>query len=187
MRGCSCRGTAGFVHVSCLAEQAKILVAEAEENNLDYKARNERWKRWHTCSLCEQQHHGVVLCALGWACWKTYVGRPETDEVRRMAMTELGNGLYIANHFADALPVQEAQLSLLRRLDAAEENVLVVQGNLSITYQNLGRNEEALQMRRDVYSGYLKLLGEHGNTLVAASNYANHLLIVQRFEEAKSL
>ena len=36
MRGCSCRGTAGFAHVSCLAEQAKILVAEAEEN-LDNK------------------------------------------------------------------------------------------------------------------------------------------------------
>ena len=29
VRGCSCRGTAGFAHVSCLAEQAKILVAEA--------------------------------------------------------------------------------------------------------------------------------------------------------------
>ena len=35
VRGCSCRGTAGFAHVSCLAEQAKILFAEAEENNLD--------------------------------------------------------------------------------------------------------------------------------------------------------
>ena len=29
---------AGFAHVSCLAEQAKILVAEAEENNLGAKA-----------------------------------------------------------------------------------------------------------------------------------------------------
>ena len=38
VRGCACRGTAGFAHVSCLAEQAKILVAEAEENNLDDKA-----------------------------------------------------------------------------------------------------------------------------------------------------
>ena len=34
VRMCACRGTAGFVHVSCLAEQAKILYAEAEENNL---------------------------------------------------------------------------------------------------------------------------------------------------------
>ena len=38
MRMCACRGTAGFAHVSCLAEQAKILVAEAEENNLGNKA-----------------------------------------------------------------------------------------------------------------------------------------------------
>ena len=28
--------------------------------------------------MCEQEYHGVVACALGWACWKTYVGRPET-------------------------------------------------------------------------------------------------------------
>ena len=51
MRGCACRGTAGVAHVSCLAEQAKILVAEAEENNLGYKAFNERWKRW-TRAVC---------------------------------------------------------------------------------------------------------------------------------------
>ena len=31
VRGCACRGTAGFAHVSCLAEQAKILYAEAED------------------------------------------------------------------------------------------------------------------------------------------------------------
>ena len=34
VRGCACRGTAGFAHVSCLAEQAKILCDEADENNL---------------------------------------------------------------------------------------------------------------------------------------------------------
>ena len=33
VRGCSCRGASGFVHVSCLARQAKILVAEAEERD----------------------------------------------------------------------------------------------------------------------------------------------------------
>ena len=30
VRMCACRGTAGFAHVSCLAEQAKILCAEAD-------------------------------------------------------------------------------------------------------------------------------------------------------------
>jgi hypothetical protein len=41
------------------------------------KVIDERWARWYSCSLCEQRYHGVVCCALGWACWKTYVGRPE--------------------------------------------------------------------------------------------------------------
>ena len=72
-----------------LEELLKILFAEAEENNLDDKVQNERLKRWYTCSLCEQQYHGVVACALGWACWKTYLGRPETAELRRGAMTQL--------------------------------------------------------------------------------------------------
>ena len=37
VRGCACHTTEGFVHVSCLAKQAKSLVAEALENNLDIK------------------------------------------------------------------------------------------------------------------------------------------------------
>merc|ERR1719400_2615378 len=45
VRGCACRGTSGFAHVSCLVEQAKILLAEAEENNLDIKMVNARWRR----------------------------------------------------------------------------------------------------------------------------------------------
>ena len=58
----------GFAHVSCLAEQAKILVAEAEENNLDYE-REARWRRWDNCSLCEGARFGAtrlgVLEAVG--------------------------------------------------------------------------------------------------------------------------
>ena len=70
VRGCACRGTAGFAHVSCLAEQAKLLVAEAEENNLGDEAWCEGWGRWRICSLCGQYYHGAVKCAMGWACYK---------------------------------------------------------------------------------------------------------------------
>ena len=42
LRMCACQETAGFVHVSCLAEQAKILFAEAEANNLGHKAKDAR-------------------------------------------------------------------------------------------------------------------------------------------------
>ena len=183
VRGCSCRGTAGFAHVSCLAEQAKILLEEAEENNLDLVP---RWARWHKCSLCEQLYHGVVRCALGWACWKTYVGRPEVDLSRRLSMTQLGNGLSAAYHHDDE--VREAELSMERRLDASKHNILTAQGNLANLYRKLGRHEAALCMRQDVYSGRLKLNGEEDSeTLRAANNYALSLCYLQRFEEAKLL
>ena len=52
VRGCACgdrdgvaSGSTGIAHVSCLAEQAKILLAEAEENNLDVEVKTERWRR----------------------------------------------------------------------------------------------------------------------------------------------
>jgi len=188
VRMCACRGTAGLVHVSCLAEQAKILMDEVEENNLGFKVMAERWTRWHTCSLCEQRYHGVVYCALGWACWKTYVGRPEKDQARCLAMGVLGSGLSEANHHEDALSVREANLSMMRRLGAPEHNILVAQSCLANTYRALGRSEQALQLKRDVYSGRVELNGEeHRETLVAALNYAASLSDLERFEEVRAL
>ena len=129
-----------------------------------------------------------MRCALGWACWKTYVGRPEADQARRFAINLLGNGLAAANHNEDALTVQEAMLSMLRRLGDSEENLLVVKGNLASTYQALGRLEQALRLKLDLYSGSLRLHGEqHKGTVIAAYNYADCLVRLNRFEEAKSL
>ena len=192
MRGCSCRGTAGFAHVSCLAEQAKLLNEEAEENGLFGTERGElRWRRWNTCSLCEQGYHGVVYCALGWACWKTYLGRPrgpEADWLRGAAMTLLGNGLFLTDHYADASSVFKARYSTLRRTGASEHYLLVAAGNLANSYQALGRCEEALRLRQEVYSGHLKLNGEeYYETLREANNYASSLIDLQRFKEARSL
>ena len=153
-----------------MAEQAKILLAEAEENNLGVKAFNARWARWYSCSLCEQKYHGVVQCALGWACWKTYVGRPEADQFRRMAMGTLGRGLSAAEHYVDALSVQEARLSSMRRLGATEWDVLVTQSNLAGTFAELGRFEEALRLKRDVYFGRLKLHGEENEQTSSLSS-----------------
>ena len=166
VRMCSCRGTAGFAHVSCLAEQAKILFAEAEENNLGWETKNPRWARWCTCSLCEQEYHGVVRCALGWACWKTHLGRPETDQLYGMAMNQLGSGLSLAYQNEDALSVREAELAMLRRIGASAYRILGVQNNLANTYVDLGRLEPALLLTRDVYSAHLMINGnQHKETL----------------------
>ena len=188
VRGCACRGTAGFAHASCLAEQVKILVAECEENNLDAQAMQSRWDRWDYCGLCEQRYHGVVACALGWACWKTYVGRPEADFARCAAMNSLGDGLTDAEHLEDSVTVREAQVSMLRRVGAPADQMLVAQGNLAQCYSRLGRKEEALPMFEAIYSGHLELFGnEEKNTITSAMNYAISLFGLLHFDEAKSV
>ena len=103
-------------------------------------------------------------------------------------MTELGIGLFAAGHNEDALVVQKADLATLLRIGASESSILDVQSNLSNTYELLGRHESALHMKRDVYSGRLKLNGEeHPQTLIVANNYANSLCNLQRHAEAKTL
>ena len=195
VRGCACgdrdgvaAGTTGIAHVSCLAEQAKILVAEAEENNLDARTLCSKWERWNMCSLCEQEYHGVVRCALGWACWKTYVRRPEGHMLKNNAMTELGNGLSEVGHHTDALIVMEADLAMRRSRGTPGNFLLIVQGNLANIYDLVGRHEEALEMYRNVYFKKLELYGEeHRSTVLSANNYADTLRSLGRFKETKSL
>jgi len=174
VRGCACRGTAGFVHVSCLAEQAKILCDEAEENNLDIKAKNERFRRWQECSLCEQTYHGGVKCALGWACWKTYLGRPEGDRFRIWAMGTLGQSMRMVGHVREATVVLEALLALIDRQPEKEKHthtVLNVQNTLASLYGQQGRHEEELSLRRKNYP-LLKLIegANSQNALISANN-----------------
>ena len=103
-------------------------------------------------------------------------------------MSLLGTGLHEIKHYEDALSVQEACLSLLRRHGAAEFTILGMQNNLAVTYENLGRFEEALRLKLDVYSGSLKVNGiEHKDALIAANNYAWGLIQLERFEEVKAL
>ena len=43
-------------------------------------------------------------------------------------------------------------------------------------------------MRRDAYSGFVKVIGEeHAHTLTAGNNYASSLVDTKRFKEARSL
>jgi hypothetical protein len=77
----------------------------------------------------------------------------------------------------------------IRMRDGAPEcEILAVQSNLANTYSWLGRDEEALSMRREVYSRTLKLFGEeHSQTLIEANNYASLLKNLKCFEETNLL
>ena len=59
---------------------------------------------------------------------------------------------------------------------------------ISHTYDALGRFEEALSMRQDTYSGWLKLKGgAHEQTLREATSCATTLSKLERYAEAKAL
>jgi len=84
--------------------------------------------------------------------------------------------------------VYEAEFYMMLRVGASGVYMLVTQGNLASTYAELGRHEEALSMRRDVYYGLLKLKGEeHGETLREANNYVSTFMQLKRRTEAKRL
>jgi len=109
------------------------------------------------------------------------------DWCRGAALTDLGIGLSGANHHADALVVRVAQLAMHRRLGDSEERILAAQSNLAESYQALGRFDQALRLRGEIYSEHSKRNGEeHEDNLTAANNYANSLIGLERYAEAKA-
>ena len=62
-----------------------------------------RWSKWTRCGICDQNYRGVVSCALGWACWKSYVQRPMEGPAKRAALTTLGSGLMDGDRAGEAL------------------------------------------------------------------------------------
>ena len=87
MRGCACRI---FAHVSCLAEQAKMRL----RRRTIWQRKDQVRAMGSIVACAGHLYHGVVQCALAWACWKTHVFQHAGDLTRACsAMTVLGNGL----------------------------------------------------------------------------------------------
>ena len=155
---------------------------------MDIKVWNERWDRWHTCSLCEQEYHGVVACALGWACWKTYVGRPEGDVARRSALTRLGLGLSRTDQYDAALTVFQAEADALKRFPPAEEiTVDDNASNIALCCGELGLYEEALEIERRIYDRDVASgVADTEDSFITAKQLAATLTKLGREAEAKS-
>ena len=103
----------------------------------------------------------------------------------------LGAGAIVGGKRGWVLLERRAELRIercSRVFGGSEECILAVQSNLAITYKRLGRLDESIRLRQDVYSGLLKLHGEeHGETLVEACNYASILGHLERYAEAKTV
>ena len=112
---------------------------------------------WH-----EQQYHGVVFCALGWACWKASAGNGLGSTE---SMTSLGP-VYPVHNATRTRP--RASWLRMKAAKAVSNVTFSPSGRLANTYQDLGRSEEALPAptRLRTRRGALKTPGR--------SNYAGH-------------
>jgi len=189
VRSCACRGAAGVAHLSCLAKQAKILCDEAEEVDWDDESYAESWHKWTTCGLCKQDYHGVVCAALGWACWKSYVGLPEADDKRCAALRALSHCIAVDDRDgASAICIHQANIDSVRRFMPDEEGLLLhAQTNLALAYKSVGRNSEALALQREVYAQSKELGDEDDVFFSTVTDLALSLMEADLWGEAKTL
>ena len=181
--GCACHGGMGLAHVACLVRQGEVSVKEEEEWGT-----GEGIEKWWKCFDCGQKFHGAVKLALGWACWKTYLGRPDTAWIRCTSMQILGGALLDSSLGEEALTVFEANLALVRRYWSHDEAVVLsVQTNIAVCLSGLERDDEALALKRGIYAKEVATLGvSHKNTILDGNNIAGTMLDLQLWDEAKA-
>ena len=75
----------------------------------------------------------------------------------------------------------------MQRNGAPEADVLVVRTAIADCYEDLGRNEELLAMRRHIYERMVEIFGAtDSSTLLDASRLADSLILEGRYREARS-
>merc|ERR1712129_328270 len=87
----------------------------------------------------------------------------------------------------EALPVLEASLALRRRRWSSDENqILIAQGNVASCLADLGRNDEALVLKREVFARYVAVLGaSHERTIQSGCNVAVSMKKLGQWEETR--
>ena len=133
---------------------------------------------------------GAVNLALGWACWKTYLGRPQTDVSHQQAMSTLARALRYDGEDPDAaLSVLRIELEELRRFWPRDtEAKLAAMTNIAGCYTQMHRDDKALRIYRTTHAGYSDFFGPtHQRSLEISSNLCASLIDNGLFAEAKKL
>ncbi|KAJ8600421.1 hypothetical protein CTAYLR_001471 [Chrysophaeum taylorii] len=208
LRGCACRGTAGCVHVDCLAELA--------QRDKDAAAPS----RWTHCITCRQGYTGALQLEMARRLWRRnrsesdkWVGRfdlmnqlrsyGETEAVGRLdegRSVDLGEAL-MTDAFGKIqrcnILVGEGRgleaLDLLMPLWAQgvrEEPMmrLVLASCIAAAHHSLGHDDDSLPFVREEMAISQRLFGpEDTGTFKAMTNYAKACARTGRLEESQSI
>ena len=116
------------------------------------------------------------------------MGRPEADGHRCLGMGILGEALRDSGRPEESLPVFKTYVAWRQRYwPSGKHDILISQNNLAICLSDLGRHDEVLVLKREIYAGFVAMCGEsHHDTMGAGLNLAMSMNATGLNEEAKS-
>jgi hypothetical protein len=114
LRGCACRGSAGWQHINCLVEVATRKRAQ-----------------WTRCPTCKQHWVGEVQLGLAHARFKRTRARPIADFERLTATAEFATALCdCCGDLSAAQPLYEEVLAVKRRTTGPRDPCTLVSINV---------------------------------------------------------
>ena len=159
LRGCACRGSAGYAHLDCLVQ-----VAASSASSTD---------AWQQCPTCQQDYTGSVSVGLSRARWALASSRPLTDPGRLAAASQLASALCDWDKdFHAAQPLMEETLAARRRtLGNDHPLTLASMNNLGHLYRETGNFDAAQPLYEEALATRRRKLGdEHASTLMCINN-----------------
>lgn len=156
LRGCACRGSAGFVHLHCLVTAATVNSA-----------------RWYTCPTCEQRWTGRLKLAIARArcdLLAPCTAGAEADVLQ--AAMDLTWALRESCQLDEALELGQETLATARRTSGDEHvTTLTAMGIMASVYGAVGDHGAALPLETHVLAVRRRLLGnDHHATLTTVTN-----------------
>ena len=172
LRGCACRGSAGFGHMRCFVQ-----------------AGSHNPSSWRTCPVCKQQYTGALQLGLAQAHWAQVRGLEGDDWERMDAASDLAQAHVAGGDFDAALMLREELVQTGRQaLGDGHPATLGHINNLGSLYLRMSQFADAAPLLREALVGWRSEFGnEHPNTIVAMVNLAGLYHNIGDFSAATEL
>jgi tetratricopeptide (TPR) repeat protein len=169
LRGCACRGSAGFVHVSCLVTAATHDPAT-----------------WVRCPTCKQDFYGELRRGLATARWELAAALAEGSTERLAAQAAM---LESQGRFLEAVPLFEEVLARDRaKLGDEHSETLTSIYTLAVLHSMNGDKEEALCLAEEALAGRRRRLGDDDVSTLSSMSLVGILHIdLEQYEAALPL
>eukprot|EP00035_Acanthoeca_spectabilis_P008890 m.159848 g.159848 ORF g.159848 m.159848 type:complete len:442 (-) comp14539_c0_seq3:138-1463(-) len=181
-RGCCCRGDAGAVHLSCLAQLATHRSTRADGEWSDVMA-------WVQCETCKEMYTGPAQLGLARTLWDKLKDEEDTNETRLWAQCVFGTALEDKGLLVEAEAMKKNRLEVLTRLLGPDHvNTALAAEHLAFTCESLGQAVRAIDLYTQALEALEKEPEKWPREIVGIkSNLANAYWAEGRFAESVAI